>query len=564
MREEVIVVEPSSSFPVINEELCTGCGLCVKRCPRDAIRVINLPGESGRPTFQYGANTFRVYGMILPKQGAVVGIVGVNGIGKTTALKMLAGALKPNFGHFNREPSWEEIRKEFRGQEIQAFLEKLASKQVRVAYKMQYVDELAKGRGTARQLLEACDEKNEAPQAIESFELSSFLDRSLSSLSGGELQRLAIACTMLRNANAYVFDEPSSYLDIRQRLKVAARIRELSAKAAVVVVEHDLAVLDYLSDYVHVLYGSKGVYGVVSSLKSAKNGVNEYLDGFLRDENVRFRVNSIKFEAVKPQSQKPSVIYSYSSLRKSFHGNQSFSLEVEGGGVGKGEVIAVVGPNAIGKSTFVKLLAGVEEADEGSGFSEKVSIAFKPQHPYSEFGGSVRELFAAQKDLNKELFDAEVREGLEISELFDKPVKSLSGGELQRVSIALCLCKDAGVRLIDEPSAFLDVEQRLRAASLIKKVAEATGVPCFVVEHDVLFVDKTANRVIVFEGSPGVRGKALAPVGLKEGMTALLKQMNVTFRRDALTGRPRANKPGSALDREQREAGEYYYYEARG
>jgi len=557
MREEVVVVG-ADGFPVIDEQLCTGCGLCVKRCPVSCIKVINLPTETGKPTFQYGPNTFRLHGFPLPKEKAVVGIIGVNGIGKTTALQLLSGAIKPNFGHFAREASWEELKNEFRGSEIQSYLEQLKQKKIRVSHKPQYLDKLASGKATAGELLKKCDERKAFGQLVELLELEPFLDRKLIELSGGELQRLAIACAMARDASVYFFDEPSSYLDVRQRLNAAKAIRLLAENAAVVVVEHDLALLDYLSDFVQVLYGAKGAYGVVSRVKASRNGVNEFLAGYLKDENVRFRDYAIRFERGAPREFSGKPKYSYSALGKTF-GEKGFQFSAEAGGFSDSEVIGILGPNAIGKSTFVKLLAGVEEPDEGSGFAQKMSVAYKPQYPSSQFDGTARQLMAEQKNFDRELFDAEARQRLEINELLDKEVKKLSGGELQRLSIALVLCAQAQVRLFDEPSAFLDVEQRLHAADLIRRIADKTEVPCFVVDHDLLFVDRVSDRVVLFEGIPSRKGRASAPLGLRQAMNSFLEGMDLTFRRDAESGRPRANKKGSQLDVEQRSKREYYY-----
>ncbi|NYZ75135.1 ribosome biogenesis/translation initiation ATPase RLI [Candidatus Micrarchaeota archaeon] len=560
MREEVIVVGPDG-FPVIDEELCTGCGLCVKRCPVSCIKVINLPGESGKPTFQYGPNTFRLHGFPLPKEKAVVGIIGVNGIGKTTALQLLSGALKPNFGHFARDASWEELKNEFRGSEIQSYLEKLKGRKIRVSYKPQYLDKLASAKTTAAELLKKCDERRAFAQLVKTLELGLFLDRKLSELSGGELQRLAIACAMARDATVYFFDEPSSYLDVRQRLNVAKAIRSLAETTAVVVVEHDLALLDYLSDFVQVLYGAKGAYGVVSHVKASRNGVNEFLAGYLKDENVRFRDYAIKFDRGAPREFFGNPKFSYTALSKTF-GEKGFDFSAEAGGFSDSEVLGILGPNAIGKSTFVKLLAGVEEPDEGRGFTKKLSVAYKPQYPSSQFDGTARQLIAEQKNFDREVFDADVRQRLEISELLDKEVGKLSGGELQRLSIALVLCTQAQVRLFDEPSAFLDVEQRLHSADLIRRIADKTEVPCFVVDHDLLFIDRVSDRIVLFDGVPSKKGRAGAPLSLKRAMNSFLEQMDLTFRRDAESGRPRANKKGSQLDVEQRGKGEYYYVSA--
>ena len=138
---------------------------------------------------------------------------------------------------------------------------------------------------------------------------------------------------------------------------------------------------------------------------------------------------------------------------------------------------------------------------------------------------------------------------------------TLSGGELQRVAIAACLARDADLYILDEPSAHLDVEQRVRVTRLIRRHAEGREAGIMVIDHDIYLVDMASERILVFEGEPGIHGTAVGPFGMREGMNRFLGNLGITFRRDQ-TGRPRINKPGSYLDREQKANGEYYYYTA--
>lgn len=132
-------------------------------------------------------------------------------------------------------------------------------------------------------------------------ELNHLLDRDIRVLSGGELQRFAISVVAVQMSDVYMFDEPSSYLDVKQRLTAAAMIREIleskeGYRRYVLVVEHDLAVLDYLSDFVCVLYGTAGAYGVVTMPMSVRMGINAFLAGFLSSENLRFRDHALTFK----------------------------------------------------------------------------------------------------------------------------------------------------------------------------------------------------------------------------------------------------------------------------
>jgi ATP-binding cassette subfamily E protein 1 len=141
----------------------------------------------------------------------------------------------------------------------------------------------------------------------------------------------------------------------------------------------------------------------------------------------------------------------------------------------------------------------------------------------------------------------------------EKTLTELSGGELQRVACCLALSQEADIYFFDEPSAFLDIEQRFEFAALLRKVISESEKSAFVVDHDIVFIDAISNRLIVFEGQSSVEGHASAPLDKRNGMNVFLKDAGITMRRDKDTARPRINKPGSALDTEQKAKGEYYY-----
>ncbi|KAA0000847.1 MAG: ribosome biogenesis/translation initiation ATPase RLI [Thermoplasmata archaeon] len=542
---EAIVIEDEK--PVISEELCVGCGICIHKCPFNAIHIENLPEELKEEiVHQYGENGFRLFRLPLPKTGRVVGLLGENGIGKTTALKILSGKLMPNLGNIEKEPSWEEIIEKWRGTELSNFFKKVADGKLKVSFKPQYVDKLSSYDGRVEDFLEE--------MGVEGNGLENIVDRKMSEVSGGELQKIAVTVALEKDADIYFFDEPSSYLDIKNRLEIAKLIRKLAQHKMVMVVEHDLAVLDFLADIVHILYGKKGVYGVVAGAKSVRHGINLYLSGYLKEENVRFG-EEIKFEKHPPKEMREmETLVTFENLKKKLNG---FELEVEGGAIKKGEVIGVLGPNGIGKTTFVKMLAGIIEPDDGK-IEKKVKVSYKPQY-IAPADGTVEQLFKENKNKFHLLYEKEVIAPLGIKELYDNELKSLSGGELQSVAIAYCLSLEADVYLIDEPSAYLDAKQRMKVAKTIKRVMEKEGKASLVVEHDVYFIDMISQSLIVFSGEPGKRGKGRGPFSLREGMNLFLKDVGITFRRDEESNRPRVNKIDSRLDREQKSIGEYYY-----
>ncbi|MBI4448830.1 ribosome biogenesis/translation initiation ATPase RLI [Candidatus Woesearchaeota archaeon] len=554
MGDECISVNESNKKAFIAADLCTGCGICPKRCPFGAIHIINLPEElASQPIHTYGENGFHLYSLPTPMFGKVVGIVGRNGIGKSTAIKILAGVLKPNFGK-GKEASYDELIAHFKGSETQLFFERVKRGEIKIAHKPQQVDLLATiTKGTVTELLERVDEKGKKDRIIAELDLSKFLDRTLDQLSGGELQRVAIAATVLKKANFYVFDEPTSFLDIKQRLKIAKFIKSLADEdTAVMVIEHDLIILDYMADLIHVMYGEEACYGIVSHLKATKNGINAYLEGYLRDDNMRFRDHPIVFAPKPPQTKKVGVeIVSWSNLRKTL-GN--FSLQADEGIIHKAQVIGILGENGIGKTSFVKMLANVITPDKGE-ISGKVSVAYKPQYIDTTSEDLVQDLL--EETLVK--YEIQLVKPLKLKDLIEKRVCDLSGGELQRVAIAMTLAKDADLYLLDEPSAYLDVEQRLIISKVIRELMELKGKAALVVDHDLLFIDYISQKIVVVDGEPAIRGAVMGPFGMEEGMNRFLEDIDLTFRRDPNSNMPRANKVGSQMDREQKAQNRLYY-----
>mmetsp|Transcript_13792 Transcript_13792/g.29758 ORF Transcript_13792/g.29758 Transcript_13792/m.29758 type:complete len:612 (+) Transcript_13792:152-1987(+) len=560
-----VEVNPGSKIAWISEELCIGCGICVKKCPFDAIMIINLPKDLEKETtHRYGPNSFKLHRLPMPRPGQVLGLVGTNGIGKSTALKVLAGKLKPNLGRFESPPDWQEILTYFRGSELQNYFTKLLEDNLKAVIKPQYVDNIPKAvRGNVLEVLEQKDQRNIKAKLLLELDLQQVTDRNVENLSGGELQRFAIAVVAANDANVYMIDEPSSYLDVRQRLKAAKVIRDLlDVDKYVIVVEHDLSVLDYLSDFICCLYGKPGAYGVVTLPFGVREGINIFLAGFVPTENLRFRDESLTFK-VSEQDQREEEIkkfsrYNYPLMHKT-QGN--FTLKVEPGEFTDSEIIVMLGENGTGKTTFIRMLAGMLEPDEGPTELPQFNVSYKPQKISPKFEGSVRTLLhkKIQGSYLHPQFTADVMRPLNIEALMDQEVQNLSGGELQRVALTLCLGQPADIYLIDEPSAYLDSEQRIMASKVIKRFIMHSKKTAFIVEHDFIMATYLADRVIVYEGQPSVNATATTPQTLQTGMNRFLHNLDITFRRDPSNYRPRINKGGSTKDREQKEAGTYYY-----
>jgi len=554
--DETIVFEEDGK-PVISEELCVGCGICINKCPFKAIMIIGLPEALTEPTHRYGTNGFALFGLPVPRVGKVTGILGPNGIGKSTSVQILSGALIPNFGQGKGD--WDTVLEHYAGTALYDYFKAVVDGKVRVSQKPQYVDLIPKAfKGKTSELLEKTDERGVLNELIDYLDLKGVVDRKISELSGGELQRVAIAACAARDAQFYFFDEISPYLDIYQRINVARMVQELSKDRAVLVVEHDLAILDMLTDVIHIAYGEPAGFGVVTLPKSVRVGINQYLKGYLPEENIRIRPEAIKFEIHPPRedSQIKSMV-TFNGFSKKF--GDGFSLKATGGRLREGEVLGIVGPNGIGKSTFVKILAGEIKPDEGDPGIE-VKISYKPQYIKADTPLSVQDyLRSITRRFGTSYYEVEISNPLQLEKIYDSLLTDLSGGELQRVAIAGCLSQEADLYILDEPSAHLDVEQRSMVTRVLNRFAENNQKTALVVDHDIYMIDMLSQRLMVFEGTPSIYGEAHGPFSMENGMNKFLKNLGITFRRDEETRRPRVNNLGSRLDREQKESGNYYY-----
>ena len=414
----------------IDENLCIGCDICVKKCPFDAISIINLPEQLDKPPIhRYGRNGFHLYNLPVPMFGKVVGIIGRNGIGKSTAIKIIAEQLFPNLGQ-EKEADDQALHAFFKGTEAQRFFEAQKLGKIVVSYKPQHVDLLPKAvSGKVGALLHKVNENGRREEFCQKLELLHLLDHDLTMLSGGELQRVALAAAMLKKANVYIFDEPTSYLDIKQRLNICHTIKNIATpNVAILVVEHDLIVLDYLADLIYVMYGKETCYGAVSLPKAGKLGVNSYLSGFLREENMRFRENTIQFSpAVVHKQVKNPVLISWDDFSLTLN---TFTLKATQGELLRHEVIGIVGENGIGKTTFVKVLAGLLQPKKG-GVTSPVAVSYKPQY----LDNTSSEIVSVLLKQATEKYSVEIIRALQLEKLLLKQINELSGGELQRVAL---------------------------------------------------------------------------------------------------------------------------------
>jgi ATP-binding cassette subfamily E protein 1 len=240
-----------------------------------------------------------------------------------------------------------------------------------------------------------------------------------------------------------------------------------------------------------------------------------------------------------------------------------FKLKTGEGKVHQTEVVGVVGPNGTGKSTMVKILAGEYEYDAGW-VTADATVSYKPQHIDVDMDCTVQTWLDSEIGISWRSgeFNVTVIRALGVDELLAKMVNTLSGGEAQAVAIAICLGREADLYLLDEPSAHLDANARMETAKAIRRTMESNEKSAFVIDHDVYFIDIVSDTLLVFEGEGGRHGMAEGPFPLREGMNRFLAGVDVTFRRDHDSKRPRINKAASRKDREQRNKGDYYSFDS--
>jgi len=560
---ECVTINEESKKAQIDEDICNGCGICVKVCPFDAITIVNLASELATDKIhQYGINSFRLYKLPTPRKGEVVGLLGRNGMGKSTVVNILSGKLKPNLGRYENPPEWNEIFKHYSGTELKQHFQKIEQNEIRASIKPQQIHHLAEAfNGTGNELLDKYDERGITRELVRELGLQNSMEQSLKELSGGELQRIAVAAAASKDTEFYFFDEPSSYNDVFQRTGVARVIQGLAKIGkSVMVVEHDLTLLDFLSDYIEVLYGEPTAYGIVSNILSTKIGINVFLDGYLPNENVRFREKKFSMDVSSSSTdifQEGTDIVNYPKLEKKF---DSFSVSIEPGKVRKGEVLGIMGANALGKTTMMKMIAGVQKPDVGS-VDKKIKIAYKPQYLQNDIDVEVIALLekANGGPIEGSQEEEQILDPLKIRKLYNKSVKNLSGGELQKIAVASCLIQKVDLYALDEPSAFLDVEDRIAVAKFLQKFVRSFGKSAIIIDHDLQLMDLMSDSMIIFEGESGKAGTATAPMPKAEAMNRFLKSLDMSFRRDEKSLRPRVNKIESRLDKDQKQSGNFYY-----
>lgn len=550
-------VEDSSNqkaIAQIAETLCTGCGICVKVCPYKAISIVRVPRNlETNVTHRFGPNSFKLHGFPELKSGTVHGIIGQNGLGKSTILSILSNQFSMNLGKFDHPPNQKQILNKFRGSSMQNFFKNPPIAAIKPQHLREVIDQ-PDDLTTIQFILKNLnfnENDHSLTDLIQDFNLENLVDRPVKKLSGGETQRLLCGITCHQDAQLYLFDEPTSYLDLKQRIQISNQIRATcNQNSYTVVVDHDLSILDYLSDFIIALYGKAGVYGVTSTVYPVAVGINAYLEGYLPKENMRFRRTPYTFERIEPDDQQYLTSdFSYPKIEYSV-GN--FHLQIQAGQVNRPGIIVLMGENGTGKTTFANLLSQQQ--------AEEHSISYKKQNLSNEVRKHPKK--KVKDIIGQRVYDStfviEILKPLNLEHLLDRSLRNLSGGELQKVMIAANLARNTDIYLLDEPSAYLDLETRVNLARILKRYFINHNKLAFIIDHDIVFSTYLADQLIIFEGTPGMNTTSTPPIPVEEGMNRYLKNLNITIRSDGKTHRRRINKLDSNKDREQKKNQSYY------
>ncbi len=565
-KNNVSNITDKKQIAKIAEELCIGCNICVKACPFNAIQIVNLPTEiPSLITHRYSKNSFRLYKLPLINPNKVIGIVGQNGIGKTTLIEILSNKIKPNFENFTSKISEKDIITKFRGTSLQNYFEKLYKNELKISIKQQKINQHIKDSKDIR--VSDYISHLQINNWFNILELDLLLDKNINVLSGGELQRLLCWMTSVNDADVYIFDEPTNFLDIKQRIHISNLITSLkNINKYVIVIDHDLSILDYMADEIFIIYGQPSIYGIVSKPLTTLEGINIYLDGYIPTENIRFRNEEFNLSPTSDitqiyKQQTKDFFYDYESNIIKFDG---FELNIPNAKINKTSLNIILGENGTGKSTFINWIAKNSEAYT-SIKQQTINITkfINTDNTYPTVYDVLHNSIGTK--LNDTLFHSDIIRQLEIDKLMTKKINNLSGGELQKIMITMCLGQSADIYLLDEPSANLDIENRLNVIKAIKKFMNNYNKCCFIIEHDIMMAvslaqEQYSNILIVSKISQKENIKICditSPKTFIDGINMFMKILNITTRTSG-NNRPRINKYNSLLDREQKINGNYY------
>lgn len=526
----------------ISESLCIGCGQCAKKCPFNAIKIVNLPQKLPKIVHRFAKNSFQLHSLPEINVNKTLSLIGRNGIGKSTILKILNGQIKPNLGiQDSSSNNLKNIHKMFRGTQLQNIFDQQNKGNHKTIEKHQNIfsnDFSGKVQDHLKQI------------QLEKLELSHLATQDIDKLSGGELQRFLITYVISQdNFDLYMLDEASSFLDIQQRLKLADYLSQECANKTTLIIEHDLALLDYVSDLVCIVYGQPGAYGSVSATYSPNKAINNYINGFLPTENMKFRNKKLALRSVTDEDEQKQSYTLFTLLPNIIKYENSFQLSIVTETILKtANILLVLGQNGTGKTSFI---LDIMKKINGS-----LSFSYKPQ-VFKDIPNILVIDYLNEK-LGNIFYDEKIKKlaaDINIKDIQNCFLNEISGGEYQKIRIFETLARSADVYILDEPSAFLDVEQRINLTTVIRRYIIQNKKSCIIIEHDILMGTGLADEVVYTYGEPGIQCFLSKIKPRIEGLNEFLKLVNVTIRNE--NGRFRINKKGSQKDQLQKNSNKY-------
>lgn len=548
----------------ISESLCIGCNLCVSRCPFKAIKIINLPDENPKDIIhRYSTNGFRLYKLPIMRKNCVIGIIGENGIGKTTIIDILAKNIIPNLENFIDDPNSKNVLNHYKGTIMLSYLTNLYNNKLKINIKQQNVHAInINNQSVYEYVISELKTNDIYDEFYYLLELNLIINNNLDCLSGGELQKLLCWIIYKKEADVYIFDEPSNFLDVKQRINICKMLRSLvDINKYIVLIEHDLSMMDYVCDDIYIIYGIPGAYGIVSMVQTPLEGINNYLDGFIPAQNIRFRNEEYNFKQTieinnNLQNVNDKKIFIDSFLLE----REKYKLIIPNDNLIISKNITIIlGENGTGKTSYINYLISKNNI---------CSISYKNQKLTLENNNlTVSDILQTmQINANNQIFINDVIKPLNIKKLLSRKLNELSGGELQKVFITLCLGTEAELYILDEPSANLDIETRLKLTKILKNFILNNNKSLIIVEHDLsLCANLAANvksSITIVKIKEILKDntkicQVIHSLTFNEGINDFLKILGITMRLST-KNRPRINKLNSRLDEEQKKCNQHY------
>ncbi|KAJ3425958.1 atp-binding cassette sub-family e member [Anaeramoeba flamelloides] len=675
MGKKCIVKNEETGSIEIDLDVCVGCMICVKRCKPKALSFLNVESIFTKKIFEYATDNYWLSSIPFPQPGKILGIMGGDFLGKSTILKLLSGKLIPT----KDQKNWEKYLISNRKTGIVEYLNKIYNDEMKIRFKVQRLENYIRNfKGKIHKQFEKSGVINMKEEILTKLSITNLGSRDFTQTSANELQRIAIGLTVINECNIYIIDQPTDFLDIEARYRIAKIIRSLSkGDNYIIVVDHDLSFLDYVSDICSFVYGVPSKHGYSSQVQPVREGINDYLQGYDNHLQYQFRSTALKFldpnlnkncekineienEKVKvkvkenetenenenknkKENQKEKVnenenekekenenenekvnekenvkenkkekekekererekdkeeetkignqtekenenqkekhkktnkfnennsnnskIFdiSYQNMQKRY---QNYQLTVKEGIITKKDrIIVLLGKNGSGKTTFMKMLAGVISPEEEVEIS-KFKCSYKSQKVIPRYKGTVKELFEQKisNSFQDQDFNDLVIKPLQISKFYTFKVRELGGKEITLVALCLALGKTVDLYILDEPFQYLDSEQQIKCANVIRNFMTKYEKRCLISLHNLMITHFLANSIIVFEQIEPQLFIANSIESVYNGLNRFLNLLQITACIDKNTHRLRLNKNTSQKDVQQKKNNVYFFVPKR-